>query len=61
MYMPAKFADHGWANSEPTYDQVLAACYLEARGYEFGRHFELKNVEELAESVYQMQMMMESQ
>lgn len=54
-----RFADYGWGNCEPTYDQVLSAAYLEAKGYEFGRHFDVKNVEELAESVYQMQIMME--
>ena len=56
-----RFAEYGWGNCEPTYDQVLAAAYLEAKGYEFGRHFEVSNVEQLAESVYQMQSMMESQ
>ena len=54
-----RFAEYGWANCEPTYEQVLAAVYLEAKGYVFGQHFDLKNVEECAENVYQAELSMD--
>jgi len=54
-----RFAEYGWANCEPTYEQVLAAVYLEAKGFTFGEHFDLKNVEECAENVYRAELSMD--
>jgi len=53
------FAEQDWTHCEPTYAQVLAAVYLEAKGYRFGEHFDVKNVEECAESVYLAEITME--
>lgn len=54
-----RFADYGWANCEPSIPQVVAAAYLEARGFEFGKHFDTKNVVELAENLYAAEMELE--
>ena len=54
-----RFAEYGWGNCEPTYNQVLAAAYLEAKGYLFGHHFDVENVEECAENVYRAEMSMD--
>ena len=53
-----RFAEYGWGNCEPTYNQVLAAAYLEAKGYLFGHHFDVENVEECAENVYRAELSM---
>jgi hypothetical protein len=47
-----RFADYGWKNCEPKVEQVVAAAYLEARGFVFGQHFGVENVVELAENLY---------
>ena len=53
-----RFADQGWTNCEPSDEEVLAAAYLEAKGYEFGKHFDRENLLECAENVYQAEISM---
>jgi hypothetical protein len=52
-------AEYDWGDCEPTYYQVLAAVYLEAKGFTFGEHFDLANVEECAENVYRAELSMD--
>ena len=54
-----RFAEHDWRLCEPTWEQVLAAAYLEAKGFIFGEHFEVKNVVECAENVYRAELSMD--
>lgn len=55
-----KFCDAPWGpQCEPSIPQVVAAAYLEARGFLFGVHFDLKNVVELAENLYAAEMELE--
>lgn len=56
-----RFADYGWKNCEPSIPQVVAAAYLEARGFEFGTHFSVETVVELAENLYAAEMELEKE
>ena len=55
-----KFFEAPWGpHCEPSIPQVVAAGYLEARGFLFGVHFDLRNVVELAENLYAAEMELE--
>lgn len=56
-----RFADNDWRFCEPSYGQVAAAGYLEARGFKFREHFDVSNCEELAHNLYLAEVELEKQ